>query len=228
MPILTILFEKLRCMLRNYVPQLSSQIEALPSDIPDRMVEYAFVLRELNATSGRVLDVGCTSPYNVIPLILADQNLEVWGIDVRRFKVRHPNFRFCLGDITHTTFPDSYFDRIIAVSTIEHIGLRGRYTSKGDSIGDRRAMLEIARILKKNGSVLVTVPFGRSKTADASHRVYDALKLRELVRGLVVSKEEYYVKDKSGYWLQCDSANAESIDASGGEYPVACLKLLKP
>jgi SAM-dependent methyltransferase len=228
MDVLYFLFNKLRYFLINYIPQLSTKIETLPSDIPDRMVEYPFVLRELNLEYGRVLDVGCTSPYNIIPLFMADQGLEVWGIDFREFKIRHPNFKFIKGDIRKTNFPDSYFDRIIAVSTIEHIGLKGRYSSATDLNGDRKAILEMSRILMKDGNILITVPFGIAKIVGASHRVYGGERLRELIDGLKIVKAEFYVKNRNGYWVSCEESEAELVDASlTKEYAVACLNLLK-
>jgi SAM-dependent methyltransferase len=225
-----IAFVKLREIVSRVFPQLSSRIETLsPQEIPDRMVEYPFVLRELNLENGRVLDVGSTSPYNIIPLVLADQGLEVWGIDVREFKISHPNFKFIKGDIRETDFPDSYFDQIIAISTIEHIGLRGRYSSTMDLNGDRKAILEMMRILKRGGNILITVPFGRAKIVATSHRIYDGTRLRKLFDGLKIVKAEFYVKNESGYWLLCEESKAEFTDASlTKEYAVACLNLSKP
>jgi SAM-dependent methyltransferase len=215
--------------MNTVFPRLSSRIETLGSEIPDRMVEYPFVLKELNLKSGRVLDVGCTSPYNIIPLVLANRGLEVWGIDVREFKIRQANFKFVKGDIRKTNFPDSYFDQIIAISTVEHIGLRGRYSSTMDLNGDKKAMLEMTRILKRRGNMLITVPFGRAKIVGASHRVYDRTRLRKLVNGLKIVKAEFYAKNENGYWLSCEESKAELTDASlTQEYAVACLDLSKP
>lgn len=221
---------KLREIMSIVFPQLSSRIETLSQmGIPDRMVEYPFIFRELRPARGRVLDVGCTSPYNIIPLILADLGLYVYGIDVRDFKIRHHNFKFIKGNILKTSFPDSYFDWIIAVSTIEHIGLKGRYSSTMDLNNDRKAILEMMRILKRGGNILITVPFGRAKIVRAFHRVYDGKRLRKLVDGLKITKAEFYVKNKSGYWLLCEESKAELTDATlTEEYAIACLNLSKP
>lgn len=209
-------------------PSLSSKIETLPSDIPDRMVEYAFVLRELGECR-RVLDVGCTSPYNIIPLILADRGIEVHGIDIREFKINHPSFKFHRRDIRKTDFPDSYFDVIIAVSTVEHIGLRGRYSSQMDPDGSRKAILEIYRILRGGGYLFLTIPFGRAKVVGSSHRIYDTSGLRRLVQGFNIVKCEFYCKDPGGYWRLSTEEYATTIDAPPAkESAVACLKLSKP
>ncbi len=222
------LLSRLRSAMALVFPSLSARIESLPSAIPDRMVEYGFVLRELESGK-RLLDVGCTSPYNIIPIVLADQSWEVHGIDVREFRIHHPNFKFHLGDVRRTGFPDSYFDCVLAVSTVEHIGLRGRYSAAGDLEGDRTAILEIQRILRSGGNLLLTLPFGKPKIVGASHRIYDGKSLRMLVDGLTLMKGEFYVKGDDGYWLLCEEREAEKVEAPPApDYAIACLKLLKP
>lgn len=52
-------------------------------------------------------------------------------------------------DATSLTYPDAFFDRVFAISTIEHI--------EGD--GDTRAMVEIARVLDPGGLAVIAVPF---------------------------------------------------------------------
>jgi len=107
--------------------------------LPDgRMIEYSFVIGKLvSLAKGRLLDVGCVARLNLVPATIASLGWEVYGIDVRQFKFRFPNFHFVLGDITKTDFPDSFFDAVSAVSTLEHIGLKGRY---GISEGDPKEM----------------------------------------------------------------------------------------
>jgi SAM-dependent methyltransferase len=227
-PVATVVLNNLRQLLASVFPTLSTRIESLPSEIPERMVEVPFVFRELAITEGTVLDVGCTSPYNTLPLLLAEIGFDVYGLDVREFKVRHRNFKFVKGDIRKTNFPDSYFDRVLAISSIEHVGLAGRYTAVQDDHGDRRAILEITRILKQGGRLLMTVPFGRAKIVGSSHRVYDAATLSSLLSGLEVVKKEFYVKDRSGYWIECRENVAASVDASPTREPaVCCLSLSK-
>ncbi len=218
----------LRRTMALVFPSLSTKIESLPSVIPERMVEYPFIFRELRLTSGRVLDVGCTSPYNIIPIILADKGLEVHGIDGREFRIHHPNFKFHRGDIRKTGFPDSYFDCVIAVSTIEHIGLVGRYDSHLDLEGDKDAIQEIYRILKVGGNLILTVPFGKAKIVMPFHRIYDGKGLQKLTAGLTILKKEFYIKNNNGYWVKSEEGEAETIDGSlTQENPVACMNLLK-
>lgn len=218
----------LRRTLGIVFPSLSTRIEHLSSDIPDRMVEYPFVFRELKIASGKVLDVGCTSPYNILPLILADKGLEVHGIDGREFRVRHSNFKFHQEDIRKTSFPDSYFDCVIAISTIEHVGLAGRYEAHFDREGDKNAIREICRIMKDDGNLILTLPFGKAKIVRPFHRIYDRKGLQRLTAGLTILSKEFYIKNNDGYWVKCGEREAERIDATlTQESAVACLNLSK-
>ena len=75
------------------------------------MIEYSFVIGKLvSRDKGKVLDVGCVARLNPLPATLASIGWEVYGIDMRQFKFRFPNFHFVPGDITSTDFPDGFFD----------------------------------------------------------------------------------------------------------------------
>src|SRR3990170_1502531 len=99
-----------------------------------RLIEYPFVVRKLaGRTPGKALDVGCADGGNVLPPILAALGWELHGIDIRDFRLPHPDFRFTKGDLTKTTgFASDFFDCVYAVSSIEHFGLSGRYGIKED------------------------------------------------------------------------------------------------
>ena len=58
-------------------------------------------------------------------------------------------------------FRDEIFDQIIFLSTIEHIGIpfHNYNIKESDELGDIRAISEIRRVLKKGGTVIVTLPY---------------------------------------------------------------------
>jgi SAM-dependent methyltransferase len=92
------------------------------------------------------------------------------GIDIRKFKYKHPNFYFIQVDARKTRFPSNFFDYAYAVSSIEHIGLSGRYrVVEDDPIGDIKAVKEIERVLKPSETLLVTLPYGRRAIIKPSH-----------------------------------------------------------
>jgi SAM-dependent methyltransferase len=190
-----------------------------------RLIEYPFVLKRLVAhVPGRLLDIGCTDNANFLAPTLADLGWQVYGIDVRAFKLTHPNFNFILGDIRSTDFPDSFFDYAYAISTLEHIGLAGRYgVTSDDSDGDSKAVQEVRRVLKSGGIFLVTVPYGVGGIVRPSERVYDRTRLQRLVRGWSIRRATYYFLDNDGAWHEVSEEIAGRTKTPGG----VCVALLE-
>jgi len=127
-----------------------------------RMIEYPFaynLLKIENHSGLKVLDIG--SLDSIFPLFLASKgNSEVTATDINpRVKIleRHAkrlkinNLKVEIQDATHLKYTNNYFDRITAISTIEHIlPLKD---------GDIKAMKEIGRVLKPSGIAVITVPY---------------------------------------------------------------------
>lgn len=91
-----------------------------------RLIEWNFVLRHLKKDVGlRILDVGCCASLFIHELARYG---EVTGIDSRDyFEKLPPHINFKRGDVLKMEFAGNYFDFIVMVSLIEHIGLGGVY-----------------------------------------------------------------------------------------------------
>ncbi|MEN4006020.1 MAG: DUF268 domain-containing protein [Methanobacteriaceae archaeon] len=89
---------------------------------------------------------------------------------------------------------DEFFDTVIAVSTIGHVGL-GLYGDPIHDNADIMAVQEIYRILKPDGSFIVTTPFAAkyrlAKYGKGYERYYDADTISKLFKG-----ESFYIKGK--------------------------------
>lgn len=153
---------------------------AEPLEPTDRYLEYPWAIDNLYPFSGKILDIGCAG--SMFPLILTSLGYETYGIDIREYKPSNI-INFTKGDICNSPFKDGEFDVITAISSIEHIGLGGRYGSKNDENGDYQAMKEIRRILKPYGKLLMTVPFSKRLKITKSHRVYNNDSLNRLLEG---------------------------------------------
>jgi len=187
-----------------------------------RIVEYPFIFKNMaTAKRGKVLDVGCSGSYLLTEL--AALGFQVYGIDTRKYLVKYPNVTFIQGDIRKTRFQNGFFDAVTAVSTIEHIGITEYGNTIEDVRGDKKAIEEISRILKPNGILLLTAPYGNSKAyekvyraagcARVPFRIYNNNSLKDLLQGFRIESIEYYAKSKAGYWLQTSMEKAETSGA---------------
>jgi SAM-dependent methyltransferase len=186
----------------------------------ERLVEYDFLARNLvsprrNAT---ILDVGSAGSALVQAIREFGSRWRVLGIDL---------VEGCdaVMDARSAGFRNGAFDQVVCISTIEHVGLDCGISDKS---GDARAMQEIFRVLKKGGSAIVTVPYGREKKP--GHRVYVRGSLAKLASRFSVAKKEFYRYD-AGKWKKCSQAAA---DRAGPQVPLhfhsaacACLLLKK-
>ncbi len=202
----------------------------LPLKPTDRYIEYPFVTRNLPKPPAKVLDVGCAGSF--FPLILAGFGYNVCGIDIREFavtnRIKFDNFRFIQEDIRQASLSDNYFDAVTAVSTIEHIGIGGRYGMNDDLQGDKKTLEEIRRVLKPGGVALLTIPFGRAKIVKPYLRVYDAARLDYLAEGFVIESKEFYMEDNTtDDWVKCLESDTLLLDTKPDRYALCLVKLRK-
>lgn len=182
----------------------------VPKSVPlnERIVEYPFIHSNLGDVKQgeNIIDVGAGASR--LPIELASRGFNIWTIDLNphAFPRKHPCFTPTQGDIRRTGFKDNFFDKVIAVSTVEHIGLE---KGERDHEGDKKALREILRIIKPGGEVLVTVPFGRQAIAHLT-RIYDLPSLQELFSGFEIKRVEYAM-EREGNWVPASVEEVKNI-----------------
>jgi SAM-dependent methyltransferase len=210
--------------------QYDDQARPSWSGTTERIVEKAWVLRYLSdiPIDAKLLDVGCSE--SLLSIELASNGFQVTGIDIRPYPLRHPNFKFLQADICNSNLESASYDVIIALSTIEHLGL-GWYGDPQDDSSDHRAMREIYRLLKPGGRLLMTVPFGQ-RVQTPLHRIYDNQSLRALLHGFTIERIEYAVKVDDKTWISRiaeEKASQQKHDpASNAPSAVAIAVCVKP
>lgn len=207
---LLFLHGSLAWIILEKMPLLGDRLFELYVD--ERFIEYPFVYSAIGLDAKvRILDVGCCGSN--LPIALACLGHEVYGIDTRDYLLKHPNFSFVQGDTLRCSFRDGSFDIVTAISTIEHIGL-GRWNDPICTEGDKKAIKEIARILKVGGKAIIAVPFGRRDIVYLkgfpSHIIYDSLSLEELFREFKTIKEFFWVR-RDECWLPATRSEAERV-----------------
>jgi len=197
-------------------------------DCNERIVEVPFVLQNLASPAGmRILDFGCTE--SALSIYLATQGAQVVGVDLRDYDFKHPNFSFQKTDFLNSGFATACFDAIVAVSAVEHCGLDA-YGSRTHYRGDLRVMQEFWRVLKPEGSLILTIPFGNRHVYEEL-RIYDSQQLDELTSGFSILTRQFYRKAPDGaYWLECSEQEAarSGFDPVTGVEGVALLLCERP
>ena len=156
----------------------------------ERVIEIPWVLSRY-AGEARVLDIGSSF---ALPFYLDELRAlaipELHGVDLAPRTIN--GMRMTRADVRAMPFADGYFDLVLCVSTIEHIGfvndIYGVDAPK-ESHGDIAALREMRRVLAPNGRVLVTVPFGAVQD-HGWFQQYDEAGWRALVDGAAMRENE--------------------------------------
>ncbi|MBU0879217.1 MAG: class I SAM-dependent methyltransferase [Patescibacteria group bacterium] len=204
---------------------LANLLEHQPPN-SDRYQEYPWMLKNIKITSGKILDVGSTASnmlYDFLP-----KEVEINSIDLNPKEITNKNIRFSIGDIRQTIYPENNFDVITCISTLEHIGVAGRYNSDDDQNGDVKAMSEMKRILKPNGFLLITVPYGLRDVLPIN-KLYNKERLTKLLSDFSeVSIMYKKYQKKYGLWLTVNENEAAKTDMlTDSWYAIAFIKAKK-
>ena len=178
--------------------------------LSERFTEYFWVLKNLEI-NGTILDVGCSESLFAQELCKID-SLDVYGIDIRKPEYA-PKFSFSEDDATSTHFENSFFDQITVISSIEHFGLKAYGNQKYDPDADQKTMHELRRILKNQGRIFVTVPFGKGKKS--YYKKYDENNLRNLFTGFSIESIQFFKQTITG-WKETNSQ--EALISGGSQY----------
>jgi len=183
-----------------------------PADAFSRAIEA--IVWQRQEVKSPVLDIGCGDGGVSKFLFKGKKKIDV-GLDINKESVRlakESGFykQVRLGDATRMPFKSSRFKTVISNSTFEHIE------------NDRLAVKEVARVLKKGGSLMLTVPTKRLKKQLVKYLKKDKLikafdkrlehwhyrslaEWRQIMKknGLEIIKHEYYFPDRAvRVWLK--------------------------
>jgi hypothetical protein len=185
--------------------------------VTERSVEASWVLSQL-PDKGRILDIGsCESTY-----LGHIMGYDVDCIDVRDCHDTLPSdVNFYQETLFDNSLPNNSYDAIIAISTLEHIGMP-HYGQPYIPDGDILALSEIWWLLKPKGKLIWTVPCGLPKVT-SWYRQYDPPQLRQLMSNWDDVSLKYwgfrgtnYVPINEGDVMQYDYFDVISNDQRAG------------
>jgi SAM-dependent methyltransferase len=135
----------------------------------------------------------------------------------------HPNVRAVQADILERPLADCRFDQIVNCSSVEHVGLAGRYGSGDRPEGDLEAMAILRDLLAPSGRMLLTVPVGQDLVCPPLHRIYGSQRLPRLLEGYEVEEEQYWAKGSA--WERTDREEALATRGSRSFYSLGLFVL---
>jgi SAM-dependent methyltransferase len=202
---------------RTFIP--ASPDPVLPPAINllgDRDIEWSYIASRLPVGETQVLDFGCGNGNMSIHAIQKGHRVLALDLEDNFFPWSHPNLERMQGDLLEVELPESAFDFVLNCSTVEHVGLTGRYgVAVEESDGDIVVMRRLRKLLKPTGKMLMTIPCGRDAVIVPWHRIYGKERLAALLEGYHVDEESYWVKDADNRWHPSEREAALSYIPTG-------------
>jgi SAM-dependent methyltransferase len=186
-----------------------------PDLFGDREVEWSFVGARLPRGPGRLLDFGAS--FGMLSMLAAQRGFSVLAVDLEpeRFAWKHPGVEFLQADLLQAELPVRSFDVVVNCSSVEHVGLAGRYgVTYEESDGDLLAMEKLRALLKPNGVMLMTIPCGQDAVIAPWHRVYGKQRLPKLLAGFEAAEEVFWLKHRDNRWHTSERNAALSFAAT--------------
>lgn len=211
----------------NRLHALAARVERSsgPTLAGDRDIEWSWVAARIRREPGRVLDFG--PGLGFLTLAAASLGHEVVAVDLepREFRFDHPRVHYMQGDFNRVDLDCDSFDQALVCSTIEHVGVGGRYGASADEEADVAAMRRLATLLRPEAELLLTLPVGRDAGFPPYHRVYGERRLPRLLEGFDSVEQEYWAKVDGRLWSPVDRQRALVEEASPSYYALGLLRL---
>jgi hypothetical protein len=227
--------------------------DVLPPDygyrLDERIIEYPWCLTRLPDGPGTLLDAGSVLNHDfLLPRPkLASKRIFISTLAPEPVSYHERGVSYVYEDLRESCFRDAYFDWVVSLSTIEHIGMDNRmlYTTdeskrENDPGAYLGAIKEFHRVLKPGGRLFLSMPFGlprnygwfqafdgpmldRLLEAFSPSKVYE-IHFRYTPRGWTRSSR---VESKDATCFDIHQSKSYDLDFAAASRAVVCLELLK-
>ena len=162
--------------------------------VGDREIEWTWTLAHVRRGSGRVLDFGSGNGMMALGASFAGNDVVAVDLEPEQYLFHPHRIEYVRGDFNQLELEPESFDQIINCSSVEHVGLAGRYGSPDEPDGDLHAMQKMATIVKPDGDMILTIPVGRDAVYAPNHRIYGEARLPRLLEHWEIREESYWAK----------------------------------
>jgi SAM-dependent methyltransferase len=218
--------------------------------IDERIVEYTWLISHMQSEFKHLLDAG--SVLNFKPIIQHIHQLErditIMTLEPELHAYWQLKVSYQYGDLRQIPFRDKWFDEIVSISTLEHIGFDNTFygADTESEYGDyTQAVDELWRILKTNGTLYITLPYGQADDIIIDGKVFarqfNAEMLERLLSHLKTDNWDivFYRYTADGWILSeqvdCDDLHyfnihqqpEYDIDVAAAARAVCCIRAVK-
>ena len=146
--------------------------------LDERVIEYPWVFSKILDTSSTFLDAGSVMNFDDLLTRLRSMKKEISILTLAPEKqcYWYKSISYNFADLRRLPFRDEWFDEIVCISTLEHVGMdntgygapRSEYVTS-DYIA---AANELLRVLKDKGKLLITIPFGKHQEVKRGGKIF--------------------------------------------------------
>lgn len=217
--------------------------------IDERVIEYPWMFTRLGDEPSKILDAGSVLNFEYIldQPKLKNKSVFISTLWPEDFCFWNKKVSYVFEDLRESCFRDEYFDVVVCLSTLEHIGLDNTllYSKELDKRENNpetylKAISEFKRMLTPGGKLLLTVPFGQY----CNHgwlQVFDAAMIDDVVKVFQPSQmTQWYYRYRDNGWTvatqdECKDATLFDFNHSSCYDPdyaasaraVVCLELVR-
>lgn len=163
----------------------------------DREIEWTWTLAHVKRGPGRVLDFGSGNGMMALGAYFAGNDVVAVDLEPEHYPFHRHRIEYVQGDFNELDLERRSFDQILNCSSVEHVGLAGRYGSPDEPNGDLNAMERMAGLLKPDGDMVLTIPVGIDALHAPNHRIYGEKRLPRLLEHWEIREESYWAKPTS-------------------------------
>jgi len=218
--------------------------------LTERVVEYPWMLSRLSLQSSTILDAGSTLNFEYLlnHAYLSEKQVVIYTLSpAGENRIVRPNVSYIYGDLRQTILNNDTFDEIVCISTIEHVGMDNTLLYTKDNVYREKksndfelTIKELKRLLKPQGKLLLTVPYGRFQDIGWLQQFNNSMvtRLIKIFDGTACAVTYYKYYSSGWQWAtEEECADAEyhdpaatktaALDGAVAARAVACIELIK-